>query len=1141
MAVDVGSAVGYLDLDISGFLAGLRTAQNEADSATKNMATKVGGGLKTVGDKITSAGSTLTKTVTLPLAGIATAGLKVATDFEKGMSQVKAISGATGKEFDSLREKAIELGADTAFSSNEVAEAMTEMAKAGWTSQQILDGMSGVLDAAAASGEGLGSVATIVADTITGFGMEAKESTRVADLLTQAANAGTIGVADLGESFKYIAPVAATMGFSIEDVTTAISAMSMAGIKGSQAGTSLRTALVRMVKPNDNTAASMKELGIVLTNADGSFKSLDQIVTEMRSSFSGLTDEQQTYHAATLAGQEGMSGLLSLLNLTQEEYDAIADSMNNASGVAAKTATVMQDNLASKVEQLGGSLESLAIKLADYVIPHLQKFVLWLTDLVDKFTELDPETQKSILKWGAFAIALGPVLMAVGKLTSGIGGVITAFGKAPAAFGKLQTGLKGIQTGFVNINEGFTLAKAGFPAMGAQASKLGVALAGVTAPMIAIVAAIAVLIAAFATLWKTNEDFRNKMIAIWNQIKETVNGFLQGIVDRVNALGFDFKNIADMLWSIWKGFCDLLAPVFEGVFQQIANILDVVFDVILGILDIFIGIFTGNWEQVWEGIKGIFKGIWDFLVATFQNYANVFTGILDTVCGWFGTTWENTWNAIKQFFVDIWNGIVSFFIGVLTGIQTFFQGIWEGITSFITTTLTTISTTFSNIWNSITSFLSSAWETIKNVVQVGIMFIVELISAAFQLITLPFRFIWENCKETIISIWDAISNTISTVLTAIQNVITTVWNAVSAFFTTIWTAISTFISTIWNTIKTNVTNTINAIKVIIDTVFNAIKTAITTVLTAISTTVNTIWNTIKTTISNIINSIKATIDSIWNAIKTTTTTVWNAIKTAITVPIDAAKHAISNVINSIKSIFSSGFNAVKSTVTSIFDSIKSKITSVMDGAKNIVSGAINKIKSFFNFSWSLPKLKMPHFKISGKFSLNPPSVPHFGIEWYKKAMGGGMILDSPTIFGFNSKTGKLLAGGEAGSETVVGTNSLMNMIKTAVHESNTKIIQTITGYFDAVLDNIKSSNEKLLYSIGYLVTASYQFAQACEDLSYVAYNGFVKSEQAIVESNKSKPIDEGGDTFIFNSPKPIDEIEAAKQMKQTKRELAEGF
>lgn len=769
MAVDVGSAVGYLDLDISGFLAGLRSAQSEADTTSKNIATKIGNNITGIGKNMTSVGSTLTKSVTVPLLGIGTAGLKVASDFDSAMSGVKAISGATGEEFDALRAKAIELGGSTAFSANEVAEAMTEMAKAGWDSQQILDGMGGVLDAAAASGENLGTVSTIVADAITGFGMEAKESTRVADLLTQAANSGTIGINDLGESFKYIAPVAGSMGLSIEDVTTALSAMSMSGIKGSQAGTSLRGVLTRMVKPTDKVAAAMDELGIVLTNSDGTFKSLDQILSEMRGSFSGLTDEQKTYYAATLAGQEGMSGLLSLLNMSQEEYDEIAASMDNASGVAQETAAVMRDNLAADVEELGGSLESLAITLAEHIIPHLRTFVQWLTELVGKFADLDPETQKTILKFAGIAAVIGPVILVIGKLVTAVGSVVTAFGK-----------IKG-------------------------------AIAGISAPVVAVVAVIATLVAAFKHLWDTNEEFRNKMTAIWDGIKSKFESFAQGIVDRLNALGFDFENFGEVVKAIWDGFCSLLAPIFEGVFNQVSVILGSALDALTGIFDVFIGIFTGNWDQAWQGVKEIFGAVWDLIKGTFESWATAFKGIADTVLGWFGTTWDETWTNIKQFFVDIWNGIKSFF-----------GNLWENLKNIVSTAIKAIQNTITNILNAIVTF----WQNI-----------------------------WNGIKSTVSTIWNRIKSVVSGAINSVKGTIQNILGTIKNVWSNGWDTVKNTLNNAWENIKTGVSNGI-------DNVVSFVKDLPGKILNALGDTGSLLLDAGKSIINGFLDGLKSAWDNV---------------------------------------------------------------------------------------------------------------------------------------------------------------------------------------------------------------------------------------------------------------------------------------
>lgn len=407
----------------SGFTSKFNQATKSVEKL-QNQANKVSGVASKIGSATESIGKSLTTKLTLPLLAVGGLGLKTAANFEKGMSGVRAITGATGNDFTKLRNKALQLGESTSYSASEVTEAMTELSKSGWTTNDVLTGTSGVLDAAAASGENLSSVATIVADTISGFNMKASESGRVADVLTQAANAGTIGINDLGESFKYVGPLSRTMGFNIEEVASALTAMSKSGIKGSQAGTSLRTALTNMVKPTKTMQAAMNELGIEITNQDGSFKSLDEILSIMRNSFSGLTDDQKAYYASIIAGKEGQAGLLSLLNMSQKEYDEISKSMKNAGGVAKETAKIMRDNLMDKLEELGGALETLAIKLGDLVIPWLTKFVEKVTDVVRAISDMSPEMQKTILKFLAFAAAIGPVLTIGGKITKTLSPVI---------------------------------------------------------------------------------------------------------------------------------------------------------------------------------------------------------------------------------------------------------------------------------------------------------------------------------------------------------------------------------------------------------------------------------------------------------------------------------------------------------------------------------------------------------------------------------------------------------------------------------------------------------------------------------------------------------------------------------------------
>jgi TP901 family phage tail tape measure protein len=714
------------------------------------------------------------------------------------MSKVSAVSGATGKDLDDLRAKAREMGSKTKFSATEAAEAFNYMAMAGWKTGDMLEGIEGVMNLAAASGEDLATTSDIVTDALTAFGLSASDSGHFADILAAASSNANTNVSMMGETFKYVAPIAGALGYSAEDTALAIGLMANAGIKSSQAGTSLRKIMTEL---NGVVEISGKEIGkvqIATTNADGSMRDFNDILMDCREAFSHLTESEKAQAAEALVGKTAMSGFLAIMNATDEDVNKLSNSIANCDGEAQRMADTMNDNLEGQLTILKSALQELAISLGEVLVPIIRDVVAAIQNVVNWLNSLSPAAKETIVKIGLIVAAAGPLLIVVGKIITAVGSIMTLAPKIVSLGTKIVGVAKTIGTGLKAL--------------------WGVMLAN---PITIVIAAIAALVAAFIYFWNTSEEFRQFWINLWETIKNAVAQFGE---------------------------------------------------------------------------------------------------------------------AIKQ------------------------------------------------IWNNVVAWCAQAWENIKNVVSVAIQFLAELLTAAFELLMLPWRFLWENFGQYLIEAWEAIKTTIGNALTAIGTALENAWNAILAFMETILTAIGTAVSTAWEAIKATITS-----------IMNAIKSAVTAGLNAIKSTAQNVWN-----------SIKSTAESAWNGIKST----------------------VSSVIGNIKSAVSSGLNAVKSTASNILNGIKNTFKTVWDGAVSLVRGAVDKLKSLVNFHWELPKLKLPHLSISGHFSINPPSVPHFSIEWYKKAMADGMILNSPTIFG--AAGGRLLGGGEAGPEAVVGVDSLRSMIFDAV-------------------------------------------------------------------------------------------------------------
>lgn len=908
-----------LQREIAETEAELKKLDSQA-SKTNQTLTKIGEAgskVESFGNGVTNAGKKVS-VASAAVTGLGVASVKTAADFESSMSQVQAtmgitkdsmskLDGQTVNTMDALSDLAKEMGAKTAFSASECAEALNYLALAGYDTQEMADTLPTVLNLAAAGGIDLASASDMVTDAMSALGMETSDANKMVDQMAKTASSTNTSVGQLGEGILTIGATAKTVKGGTAELNTALGILANNGIKGAEGGTHLRNVILSLQSPTDTATAQMEALGLSVYDSEGNMRSLNDILGDLNASMDGMTAEEKANIISKIFNKTDLSSVNALLANTGDTWMDLQSAIENSGGAAQQMADTQLDNLSGLLTILKSAVEGFAISIGDALMPMIKNIVAKIQSFVDWLNNLDEGTRQVIVKIGLFIAALGPLLVILGTVISKVGVALQAFSKLGLRITSLVSnagGLSGVM------------------------SKVGATIGGIYAPVVAAVAVIGTLVAAFFNLWKTNEEFRDNIIAIWNRIKDVFSGFAQGITEKLNALGFDFQNFKEVISTIWNGLCNFLAPVFEGAFSHIANILEGVLGVISSLLDVFIGIFTGNWSQVWEGVKGIFSTVWEYIQNTFTICMNAIRGVADVVLGWFGTSWNETWTGIKDFFVGIW-----------TSISTFFTNLWEGI---------------------------------KNTVQSAIMFIASILQAAFDIITLPFRFIWESCKEIVISVWDAIKSKVTIVINTVASVISTVMNTINMVFTTVW----------------------ESIKNVVSTVLEAIKNLVTTV---------------------------------FNAIKNIATTIWNSIKTAIVTPVNAVKSTVISVFNTLKNTLSSVFNSIKSTATSVWNGIKFAIITPIEAAKNKVKGVVDSIKGFFSgMKLSLPHIKLPHFSVTGKLSIAPPSVPHLSISWYKE----GGIMTKPTAFGMNGSS--LMMGGEAGAEAILPLSGFYKQLEAMI-------------------------------------------------------------------------------------------------------------
>ena len=426
-------SINKAETAINKYTQELKQTQNAITSASskflkfEQQITALGKSMTNIGTKMSDIGKKMSTTLTAPITLAGTAAIKMGADFEQGMAQVAAISGATGYDLEKLEDKARQMGATTIFSATDAAEGLQYMAMAGWRAGDMIDGLEGIMNLAAASGEDLGLVSDIVTDALTAFGLSAKESSRFADVLAKASSSSNTNVAMMGETFKYVAPIAGALGYSIEDTSVAIGLMANSGIKASQAGTSLRQILMGLQGDTEVVSDSFGKMTIHVTNSDGTMKEFQEVVLQLRDAFSKMTEEEKAMNAESIAGKVGMSGLLAIVNATEKDFNKLTEAVENSNGAARQMSEIMNNTVKGSFEIFLSALEELGIQIFDRLEPALRSILATMTQWVEGFMDLPIWVQDTVLALTGLVAVAGPLLAVLGSMTSAIGKLFTSF------------------------------------------------------------------------------------------------------------------------------------------------------------------------------------------------------------------------------------------------------------------------------------------------------------------------------------------------------------------------------------------------------------------------------------------------------------------------------------------------------------------------------------------------------------------------------------------------------------------------------------------------------------------------------------------------------------------------------------------
>lgn len=871
-----------------------------AGQATQNFGSAVNQKMQGVGKAMTVAGAATTAMGVKAVKGFG--------DFQASLNQAAVIAGGTSKNIGELADVANHMGAVLPISAQDAADAMVEMARNGASLDDIKKQFPAIAEAATAAGANLQTTAGVVQQSMNIWGDSLKSPQQAAAILVQTANASNASIEDMQQALATIGSTAKMAGMDMQTTSEAIGLLTNRGFSAAQASDDLNHAITQMLAPSSIAKKKMDELGLTFVDSAGKMKPFPQILQEIADKTNGMGDAQKTAALKAMFGASGMKAIAPLLDAINNKtgdaknswsaYAAEQDKAAHSTAAATKflqdQANDMQQNIGSKIEQVGGNWEALRNKamaakggVNGAMLDMINQSIEWATtsnnsmaQFIRGFVGLSPVIGPAITAVGAFTTNVGKIVGLVGGAVGAIGNLGRVFivlkqaanvTEAITALEKLAKSSTIAKTAMVGLQAGqaiFTGLKAAAVALGGGLQALwGIMLAN---PITLVIAAIAAVVAALV-LFFTKTKIGQQM----------------------------WSNFVNFLKNAWNGLVSVAQTVWNAITQAFQKPIEIIKTLWSGIKDFF--------SQLWQGIVSTAQGVW-------SSFTTGMAPIIDSI--------KNLWSALTDFFSVLWQGIVTTaqtiwntLVQIFTPIVEAIKAVWQPLSEFFSTMWQGIVTVAQTIWQGLVTVIQNVWTNIQTVVQTAIQVLSTVIQTGMQVIQTIWSTVWDVIKTVVQTVWTVISTIISTTINVIAGIIKAVTAAIQGDWSGAWNAIKDVVSTVWNGIKTVVTTVINAVKSVINSEMNAIKSVMT---------------------------------SVWNAIKSVTSSVWNGIKSVVSSVANGIRSVVSSMMSSVRSVFSSGWNAAKSVTSSGINGaaniVRNVASSMVSAGRNFVMGFVNGIR-----------------------------------------------------------------------------------------------------------------------------------------------------------------------------------------------------